>query len=263
MTTGHENIDAMTAPTDSTLAAEQVLLDVPGLAPKYSRLKENLLGLIGSLPAGAPIQTERELCALYGVSRTTVRQALQALVHEGRLYRLQGRGTFVAQPKLVQTIQLGGHTEEMEAQGLRPGARLLSATRVPAPPEVATFFHLEPEASVHRIVRVRLVDDEPMALQTVFLDAARFVDLERRLADSLSLYRLLRDRYDVQISGGEETIESVAAGKEEAVLLDAKVGSPLLKLHRRSWELDGRPVEYSESLYRGDRYRVAVQLASR
>jgi GntR family transcriptional regulator len=250
----------MTAPPDGSATAEHFLLGARGLAPKYSRLKESLLHLIRSLPAGAPIQTERELCARYGVSRTTVRQALQELVHEGHLYRVQGKGTFVAPPKLVQTLQLHGHTDEMEAQGLRPGSRLISAADVPAPPEVVAFFGLAAGAPVHRIVRLRLVDDEPIAIQTVFLDAARFGDVGRGLAESVSLYQLLRDRYSVQLAGGEETIESTVAGRDEAALLETKVGSPLLLLSRRSWEADGRPIEHAESLYRGDRYRVVVRL---
>lgn len=249
----------MSAPPDGAPSA--FLLSTPGLAPKYSRLKENLLKLIESLAPGAPILTERELCSQYGVSRTTVRQALQGLVRDGHLYRVQGKGTFVAHPKLVQTLQLHGHTEEMEAQGLRPGARLLSAANGPAPPEVAAFFALGAESQVHKLVRLRTVDGEPMAIQTVYLDAARFGDVGGGLAESVSLYQLLRERYDVQLAGGEETIESGVTGAEEAALLETEVGMPLLVLSRRSWEADGRPVEYAESLYRGDRYRVVVRLA--
>jgi GntR family transcriptional regulator len=251
----------LTAPVDRPLGAQQVLVEAAGLAPKYSRLKENLLAMTRGLEPGSAIPTERELCTLYGVSRTTVRQALQELVHEGQLYRRQGRGTFVAPPKLVQTIQLHGHTEEMEAQGLRPGSRTLSADDVPASPELAAFFGLAEGAEVHRIVRVRLVDDEPIALQTVYLDAARFRHVGESLAGWVSLYRLLRDRYDTQIAGGEETVESAAADTKTAELLGIETGAPLLVLHRRSWEADGRPIEWSESLYRGDRYRIAVRLA--
>ena len=251
----------MTASTDGQPGNRHVLVEAAGLAPKYSRLKEDLLAMIRGLDPGSAIPTERELCALYGVSRTTVRQALQELVYEGQLYRRQGRGTFVAPPKLVQTIQLHGHTEEMKAQGLRPGSRPLSASNVSASPEIAAFFGLADGRLVHRIVRIRLVDDEPIALQTVYLDAARFGDVGRSLSEWVSLYRLLRDRYDAQIAGGEETVEAGAADSDAAELLDIEVGAPLLVLHRRSWEADGRPIEWSESLYRGDRYRIAVRLA--
>jgi GntR family transcriptional regulator len=149
----------------------------------------------------------------------------------------------------------------MEAQGLRPGSRPLSAGNVPAQPDVAAFFDLAEGEPVHRIIRVRLVDDEPIALQTVYLDADRFGDVGESLTEWVSLYRLLRDRYNAQIAGGEETVESAAADREAADLLEIEVGAPLLVLHRRSWEADGGPIEWSESLYRGDRYRMAVRLA--
>jgi GntR family transcriptional regulator len=251
----------MTTSADAQPEPRHLLIEAHGLAPKYSRLKEDLLALIRGLAPGSVIQTERELCALYGVSRTTVRQALQELVHEGHLYRRQGRGTFVAPPKLVQTIQLHGHAEEMEAAGLRPGSQLLSAESVAAPPEVAAFFGLAAGGVAHRIVRVRLVDDVPIAVQTVYLDQERFGEVGGQLAESVSLYRLLRERYAAEIAGGEETIEAATADQETAGLLEIEPGSALLVLHRRSWQTDGRPVEWSASLYRADRYRVAVRLA--
>lgn len=251
----------MTTSADEQPGARHVLVEAHGLAPKYWRLKEDLLALIRERAPGSAIQTERELCALYGVSRTTVRQALQELVHEGHLYRRQGRGTFVAPPKLVQTIQLHGHSEEMEAAGLRPGSRLLEAGNVAAPPDVAAFFGLAAGGVVHRIVRIRLVDGQPIALQTVYLDQERFGEVGALLAESVSLYRLLRERYGTEIAGGEEAVEAASADEETALLLDTESGSPLLVLRRRSWQADGRPIEWSEALYRGDRYRVAVRLA--
>jgi GntR family transcriptional regulator len=228
--------------------------------PKYFRLKETLLSSIHGLPAGSPIQAERVLCERFGVSRTTVRQALQELVHEGRLYRLQGKGTFVAHPKLVQTIQLTGHTEDMQARGLRPASRLLATSRVPAPAAAAEALQLLEGTELAKIERLRLADGEPMAAETVFLEAARFPDVERRIEYSASLYQLLREGYGVQLAGGEETIESASAGPEDAALLGTLVGAPLLLLHRRTWEDGGRPVEFVQSLYRGDRYRLVAHL---
>jgi GntR family transcriptional regulator len=114
---------------------------------------------------------------------------------------------------------------------------------------------------VHRIVRVRLVDGSPIAVQTVYLDQERFGEVGALLAESVSLYSLLRESYDAEIAGGEEAVEAASADEETARLLEIEVGSALLVMHRRSWQADGRPIEWSESLYRGDRYRVAVRLA--
>lgn len=250
----------MTQPLASPETAA-FLAGTPGLAPKYARLKQHLVALIAALPADAPIATERELCTQYGVSRTTVTKALQELVHEGQLYRLQGKGTFVAPRKLVQTIQLQGHTEEMEAQGLRPGSRLISVENALSTPEQAEFFGLSPTGPVHKIVRLRLVDDEPIAIQTVVLDPVRFGSVGHELEQSVSLYRLLSERYGVRLAGGEETVESATATHDEAALLETRIGAPLLVLSRRSWDADGRPVEFARSLYLGDRYRVVVRLA--
>lgn len=242
------------------LPEAEYLSGTPGQSPKYSRLRESILAFARELPPDSAIPPERVLCEMYAVSRTTVQRAIQELVHAGVLYRHQGRGTFVASPKLVQTIQLQGHTEEMVAQGLRPGSRLISAATVPASEAAVAFFGIEPGELVYRVVRLRLVAERPMAIQTVELDASRFAEIGRALAQSVSLYQVLRDRYHVRLERGEETIESTVAGLAEAELLETSAGAPLLVLSRRSWEADGRPLELAESRYRGDRYRVVVHL---
>jgi GntR family transcriptional regulator len=228
--------------------------------PKYYRLKEALLEIIGDLKPGALLPTERALCEAYGVSRTTVRQALQELLVDGRLYRLQGKGTYVARPKVVQTLALTSYTEDMQARGLSPASRLLGADRAPASAEVADLLALTPRAEVLRIERLRLADREPMAIETLFVDAARFPELERRLSHTGSFYELLRSKYGVQLAEGEETIESAIAAPADAELLGTEVGSPMLLLTRRTWDAQGRPVEFVRSLYRGDRYRLLTRL---
>lgn len=244
----------------SEIGATYPLLSSSAQAPKYYRLSEALLVVINGLAAGSPIPPERVLCDQYGVSRTTVRQALRELVHEGRLYRLQGKGTFVAHPKLVHTIQLTGHTEDMEARGMRPGSRLIGTSHMPAGREQAEALGLAEGAELVKIERLRLADGEPMAAETVFLDAARFPDIDRRIAHSRSLYQLLREGYGVRFASGEETIESSLATSEEAALLGTLVGAPMLLLVRRTWDDLGEPVEFVQSLYRGDRYRLVTQL---
>jgi GntR family transcriptional regulator len=228
--------------------------------PKYYRVKEALLEIIRERPQGSLLPPERVLCETYGVSRTTVRQALQELLVEGRLYRLQGKGTFVARPKVVQTLALTSYTEDMQARGLSPGSRVLGADRAAASPEVAEMLALDDGADIIRVERLRLADQEPMAVETLFVEAARFPDLEQRLEQARSWYDLLRNRYGVELGEGEETIESALATPPDARLLGTEVGTPMLLLTRRTWDTAGRPVEFVRSLYRGDRYRFLTRL---
>jgi GntR family transcriptional regulator len=228
--------------------------------PKAYRLKQELLKLVRHMPAGWPMPSERALAERYSVSRATVRQALQDLMFEGRLHRLQGRGTFVSRPKLTQTLQLTSHTREMETSGLVPSSAVLGSAEVDADEEVARFLELEGGGRVWHIERLRLANGEPMALESLFASAERFPELGDRMAGSTSFYGLLRDVYGVELARGEETIECILASPAAASLLGIEPRSPMLKLTRRSWDRGGRVVEYVESLYRGDRYRFVSPL---
>jgi GntR family transcriptional regulator len=228
--------------------------------PKYYAVKEQLLESIRELPEGSLLPTERVLSDEYGVSRTTVRQALQELLVEGRLYRLQGKGTFVARPKVVQTLALTSYTQDMQARGLSPTSRLLAAERLPASHEIAEMLELEPHADVLRVQRLRLANREPMAVESLFVEAARFPRLEGHLSDNRSFYELLRTEYHVDLAEAEETIESGIASPSDSQLLGAETGWPMLLLTRRTWDVEGRPVEFVRSLYRGDRYRFVTRL---
>ncbi|TDD64438.1 GntR family transcriptional regulator, partial [Actinomadura darangshiensis] len=142
--------------------------------PKYYKLKELLVELIQSLPAGSPLPPERTLAEKYETSRTTVRQALAELVVEGRLQRIQGKGTFVAKPKVAQELQLVSYTEDMRHHGLRPETRILEAGYVSADERLATLLCIRPGGRVLRVHRLRLADGEPMSIDTSHLPARRF-----------------------------------------------------------------------------------------
>lgn len=228
--------------------------------PKYYRLKQELRQEISQLAPGSAIATERVLSGRFGVSRTTVRQALQELAVEGLLQRFQGRGTFVAPPKLAQTLQLTSYTEDIAATGRRPASRLLDATVVPASADLAERLGLAQRAPVQRVERLRLADEEPMAVETVHLDAERFSGIGAAIEQGASLYQVLHETYGVALVRAEETIETVLASPAEAALLATGTGLPLLLLTRTSWDELGRPVEYVRSLYRGDRYRFVANL---
>jgi GntR family transcriptional regulator len=191
---------------------------------------------------------------------TTVRQALHELTLEGRLVRRQGRGTFAARPKVAQPLQLTSYTEDMRRQGLPPRSRLLSVSYVRADEELAERLGLRRGARVLRISRLRLASEEPMAIETTHVEAARFPGLARLLGDSVSLYALLAERYGVHPARAEETIETVPAAPLEAGLLEVSVGYPLMLLSRHSLDRSGRPIEWVTSFYRGDRYKFVAQL---
>ncbi len=251
-----EQADGWTADAPATVRASGA-----ARVPKYYRLKQELRQEIGELSPGMAIPTERVLSARFAVSRTTVRQALHELVVEGLLQRFQGRGTFVAPPKLTQTLQLTSYTQDMAASGRRPTSRLLDATVVPAPAHVAGQLGLAVDAPVQLLERLRLADDEPMAVEAVYLDAQRFDGLGAAMLHASSLYAVLRASYSTVLVRAEETIETVLASPSEAGMLETGTGLPLLLLTRTSWDEQGRPVEYVRSLYRGDRYRFVANLS--
>jgi GntR family transcriptional regulator len=228
--------------------------------PKYWGLKRHLLELLAALPPGSPIPTERSLAAEFDVSRTTVRQALADLTVEGRLLRVQGKGTFAAEPKVAQRLQLSSYTEDMRAQGREPSSQLIDIAEIPAENELTTLLGVRAGAKVLRMQRLRLADGEPMALETTHLPLGRFRGLRKYLTPDGSLYQVLRERFDVEMGHAEETIETALAGPHEAELLGADVGMPMLLLSRHSFDTAERPVEWVRSVYRGDRYKFVAEL---
>ena len=235
--------------------------DLPDLRlPKYYRVKRQLLDLTGVLPAGAAVPPERELAQRYGTSRTTVRQALAELAVEGKLLRVQGRGTFVAKPKVAQVLELTSYTEDMRAHGLQPRSVLLDTGYVTAGDELAGFLGIRAGGRALRIHRLRLADGEPMSIDSSYLSARRFPGLRRNLRKNSSLYKTLASAYGVELAEAEETIETVLAGPEDARLLGVDVGLPLLLVSRHSFDPAGAPVEWARSWYRGDRYKIVTRL---
>ncbi len=228
--------------------------------PKYYELRQWLREHVDGLPPGTPVAAERALSEQFNISRTTVRQALHDLAVEGRIVRRKGRGTFVAPPKVTQNLQLTSYTEDMVAQGRRPGAKLVDVAVIDAEADVAAKLDLPERAKVLRLERVRYADGEPMAVETVYLDNERFADIGELLTTDGSLYKLLGERYGVVPVAADETIETVLATPAASRLLGTDASTPMLLLTRSSSDDAGRPVEYVRSLYRGDRYRFVTRI---
>lgn len=239
-------------------------LEATGLrVPKYYRVKEALLQRIANktLPPGALVPTEPDLCAEFGVSRITVRKAIGDLVHEGKIRTVQGKGTFVMAPKLQERFvqRAFGIYEDMERRGLRLTTTVLRQEVTAAASDVAARLAVPRGERVHVLERVRSVEGEKLLLSTTYIPAFLCPGLVDDDLSSGSLYRLLREQYGVTIGRGERSLEAVAAGQREARLLDLAFASPLLLLDTVAYLPDGRPFEYSLVLHRGDRARIEVE----
>jgi GntR family transcriptional regulator len=230
----------------------------PGL-PRYLTIENALRAEIARLRPGDSLPTEAELCERFGVSRMTAREGVRRLVDQGLLYRVRGRGTFVARtPVHRQPGRLLSFSEEMRARGLRPSSRILEISQQIAAPEVARALNLEPGARAVLVRRERLADDLPMALERTLLipecAAVLGADLE-----SGSLHAAL-EALGRTPSVARGTIAPQAATADDATAFGVARGTPLLVETRVVYESDDVPIEHTETRYSPTRYVLDIEL---
>lgn len=232
--------------------------------PLYAQVEQNMRQLIatGEWSPGHRVPSEKELEGIYGVSRITIRRALNDLAAEGKLIREPGRGTFVRQPTLIaEPKRVTSFTEEMVRLGFTARARVLHIG-LEYPDSVTAGRLRQPEEEMVVIVhRLRLVDDEPFGIQRARLAARRFPGLERADLNDRSLYAHLRAVYGVTPTEAEETFRVGQSDRNQAMLLQAAPGACAFLVDRLTFDEEG-PFEYTESIMRGDRYRVHLGLRS-
>lgn len=230
-------------------------------APKYYRVKEELRHLAKEAGPEASLPTERTLASRYQTSRTTVRQAISELVAEGLLNRTQGKGTFVAPPRPTYVRQLTSFTEDAEAQHLKSASEILGIDAVPSDVHLAEQLGVPVGTRLTRLERIRVIDGEPLAHETAYLPGD-LPNLEQNLASNGSLYAVLRNHYGITIAEAEDTVMTVVAGPLEAHLLAIETGAPLLLTQRRGLDSDGIPVEWTRSVFRGDRFQFFARTSN-
>ena len=234
-------------------------MSVPQKMTKQSHTRAQVLELIERLGVGSAIPSERQLSADLGVSRLTLRAALDDLAREGYLVRRRGSGTYVQQPKISQQLTMTSFSEDMRRRGMAPGSRTLSLTRQHAGARLGRFLHVSPGEEIVVVKRLRLADGVSMAIETLHIPAGIVPGVKPSDLEG-SFYELLRVKYGVEIASGTQTIEPTVTNEEESSALGVPLHSPAFLFERTSRDASGRTLEFVHSIYRGDRYRIVSEL---
>jgi GntR family transcriptional regulator len=253
-----------TSPKSLTLPKTNMpVIDKNSAIPYYEQLAELLRCEISARQPQKGIYSlpsENELAVRHGITRVTVRHALDVLEREGWIYREKGKGAFAVTRRVEQELtQLVSTTEAMRQRGWSLVTRVISLDKLPAPPHIARALELEPEVMVYALQRLRIVEDLPLSLQTVYLPTHMCPGLEENDLTS-SLYRLLETRYGLRLWTGRETLRARGTTQSEAGLLQVHKGTPVMSAERYTYTSNDVAVEYLESVWRGDRYDFKVTL---
>ena len=232
--------------------------------PYYVQVRNALLEQInsGNWQPGDQLPAEPELCRMFNVSRTVIRQALKDLEYDGVITREKGRGTFVARPKIDQSLaqKLTGFYQDMVDRGYTPATRILRQGVIPASPKVAERLELEVDTPVIEIHRLRGLPDEPFILDTAYLPYALCAPVLEADLSQRSLYAVLEQQLGLDIARGHRTLEAVRANEYEACLLQINKGDPLILLDSVVYLSHGTPIENLHAHHRGGRSRFEVEL---
>lgn len=245
-----------------SLSDRSINKDVP--IPMYYQLKEFIIDEIqrGNLMPGDSIPTEIELSQMFRISRTTVRQAVIELVRDGYLYRVKGKGTFVAKPKIMQDFmrKLETFADQMKRLGMTPKTKVLECKMVRASEKVADALEVAKGENVIKLVRLRFANDEPIVLVDSYLPSSCACVLDHDM-EKESLYDVLSKDVETKVCRVIRQIEATTAGQLESDLMNIKRGYPIQLTTTIAYNQNGRPMEYSIARYRGDKNKFIVELS--
>jgi len=237
-------------------------VDKTSRVPLYLQLMEKLIDKITQQEylVDEQLPAERELCDIYSLSRITVRQALQELEREGYIYKLHGKGTFVASKSYNQKlVKLYSFTEEMHKIGKVPTTKVLSFKKISVDERLALKMGLEAYDDVYQVTRIRLADGEPLMYETSFIPDKIFPDLtERELIDK-PMYEIFSDQYDIGVTRATESFRVTTIRREEAKHLQTVEDKPAMLVKRYAYH-ENSLIEYTVSVARGDKFNYTVEL---
>lgn len=240
------------------------MIDKNSPVPIYYQLEEEIRYLIQSeqLKSGDLLPSERELAEKYDISRMTIRQATNNLVMQGLINREKGKGTFVSEKKFEQDLSgLTSFNEDMSQYGRKPSNTLIGIRAFTDDTIVASTLNVSSKDEIYEIKRIRMADNEPIALETVFTPREIVGNLNYEDVTT-SFYDFLEQKLQLKIAYGNQTIESSLANEEEIKYLNIKKGDPILLMQRISFLKDEEetPVEYVKSAYRADKYKFKMRM---
>jgi GntR family transcriptional regulator len=251
------------AATAPALESLDFALDRGSPVPLYYQLAQQLESAIehGVLAPGNLLGNEIDLSTRLGLSRPTVRQAIQSLVDKGLLVRRRGVGTQVVHSQVKRPLELSSLYDDLEAAGQGPTTQVVRNEREPAAPDVAAALGIAEGGEVIVLERLRLTHGHPVALLCNYLPAT-LLDLDGERLESTGLYRMMRTA-GITLHSARQTIGARSATAEEAARLDEEEGAALLTMQRTAYDDTGRPVEYGTHIYRASRYAFDFQLLVR
>jgi GntR family transcriptional regulator len=239
----------------------EMLLKQNNGVPAYKRIQAEIRGDIdsGALRSGNLVPSERELARLHDVSLMTARHALASLEREGIVERRRGVGTFVAAPK-IHFNKLMSYTEQMGSRGLTPASKVLMAKVVDDEEEATARLSLAPRSRVLKLERLRhAAGGEPFALETCYLPADPFANLQSGKLENDSLFSTLQRDYQVELSYSDEEVDATAADPRTAELLGLPKRAPVLRIRQVIFSTKGAVTLYVLGLYRSDRHNLVIR----
>ncbi|MBD7908229.1 GntR family transcriptional regulator [Sporosarcina gallistercoris] len=239
-------------------------LEQGSIIPLYYQVKQRLDARIksGEWRPGDKIDSENQLMTVFNVSRNTAKKAIEEMVQEGTLFRIQGKGTFVSHPKFEQS--LGGFysfSQVLKEKGFNPSDIVIEVDEVEPPAAVIEGLQLAADENVVMMKRVRCADGEPIILEASYMPKSIVQNKEDLFEVGVtSLYGLLASRYGVTVVRAKEAFEPVLIREQESEYLKTEVGKPALLLERTAYDTHDTPVEFCISIVRGDRCRFYTDL---
>jgi GntR family transcriptional regulator len=240
------------------------MLDKTSPKPLYEQLDEIIRSNIstGEWKPNSLIPSENVLSHTYNISRTTVRKVLTSLVNEGLLFRVQGKGTFVTEPKITaESLAYMGVREQLEQMGYRTATKLIGFKKIKADAHLSRIMGVQLGGELHFIERVRLIEGTPISLHRSYIPEELAPTLTSERFEDEQLCVILQQEFDLIANNVTETLESVQANKREATLLQIERDHPLLLLEDINKTASGRVYEYTKVLFRGDKIKLNFEYA--